>query len=1297
MSVSRALVPLLTALFFLTKTALFAQTSGWDFIQNNDFVAAVPAFEAELRQRPGSVPALVGRMFLAETVQDHDTYERTARQLLATADQPALLWLFAQMWGESPENALQRPRLPENLRLPLAVQQADTLFKYRRFAESRALLTTVLHDWNWSLTGPFDNPSGSGFVEKTPVETAAFNPAAQFRNEHGMTFGWLRRQLRSPGEPVTFEHLPTSPRLGTYYANTFLTVPTARRVALRITRGEPIKIWLDDQLLLERPRSANPDLADLETLTFDLPAGTHRLLVKLSEFPDDHEEAKIKLAFNDLQNDSEATEGDMAPDFQQKNTSLSIGLGGGRSGFVLRFTDPVSGRLMTDLLSDYTGNHISAAAPWAAEFQGIPYPNLLTATAPYQQYLLAKAWVKLGELDRCEEHFARQAEAQPNSAFVKFLLAKCFALNGKSERAERLLSSLDTATVPTFAEHYLRLQKIDEQKEETRYVGALERLLEISPTHWPVLSRYLDFLKEKGRREQIQRVVTVFLEKNPAPKWADRLEEYLKDESYKPESFKPKTDRDRERAFKQAEKRLKRTCTVADFRTVLAWQKQHDRHSDALGTYDKWLTVNPQDLDANYGRARYLFEIGRMEESLAAFRALLEHDPYKTRVHEAMGDILVEQKKEAEALACYRRAQQLQGRTDYSELTEKIEKIENRPQFGGYFTPISLTEVARERDWATRYTDEESVISLFSQQLTYLPEQQKLEAQRKVVIHILSEAGAKRWTEADLRLIGQITSAKVLKRDGSVTSPDLGGYGMAVFKNLQAGDIILAEGSMEQPMPDEIPGELLHIGILSWPAPVARATTELLLPRSLPPIYTACNRVDCQYTVRDTGDFRLLTWQWQDLPKVEEYEDAAPENYDAYAWLMMGSAPDWGRVAEWYSRKTYCRSEPNYELLDCARQLIRPNMSDEEVVETLHTFITKDVTYSFVPFLNTNYVPKKPGATLSGKVGDCKDVATLMIALLRERGIPAWYTLVSTHTFSDREPRPTMYVFNHAIVAYQLKNKPLQFADLTTDYFPSGVLPDGDCGAWGLVIRPGETALRRLPDHTLDPSVSRIEITAHASVDAEGNLLLDGQMLRHGTAAGNWRETLIPATTTDRTKRISQYFGGGVLHHLDVEALEFSNLDSINAPLRTRMRLRAFHQLDRVSNLWIMPLPLPLSTPTHKGLFAVKRYNDLDADVLFELAPVQETVDLTLPAGYVLAEMPDNQRLSTPFGDYALTFEPIPGGLRIRREVVFRQRFIHHDAFLEFKKFYLAMLDADDALLALRRQGVVATQRGRGR
>jgi hypothetical protein len=132
--------------------------------------------------------------------------------------------------------------------------------------------------------------------------------------------------------------------------------------------------------------------------------------------------------------------------------------------------------------------------------------------------------------------------------------------------------------------------------------------------------------------------------------------------------------------------------------------------------------------------------------------------------------------------------------------------------------------------------------------------------------------------------------------------------------------------------------------------------------------------------------------------------------------------------------------------------------------------------------------------------------------------------------------------------------------------------------------------------------------------------------------------------------------------------------------------MTAFNQLDRVSNLYIMPLPLPVSMPTQKALFAARRYSDLDLDALLELAPVRENVALSLPSGFELAELPQAQKIENEFGTYVLSFEKTAAGLNIRREVTLKKRFIPFDQFGDFKRFYLDMLDADDALLALRKK-----------
>jgi len=1273
---------LLVLLFF--PHIIFTQTTGWDLIRDNNFVQARPAFEAALLQNPRDEAALVGLIFLSETIRDHENYEKYANQLLDAGWKPEYVWLFQHLFTGTPEEGLRRSA-DERYRLSVwAQQQADTLFKYRRFAESTALRTTTLPDWNWNLCGPFTNLAGSGFIETTPLETRPFAGRDSFESSLDLPVRWLQNTQRKPGTAVDFGRLPQSDDPATWYANTFIDVPTARPVALRITRVEPLKIWLDDQILLERSRPTAAGEWDIETLLFDLPAGKHRLLVKIAAFPDEYAGSQIRLEFNDLENNGDD---DYEPEYDGMAEYLPQPPAA-QGQFALRFTDPATGQVYPDILSAYETPYRPATQPWRPVLEETPYLQSLLAgwqAQPqdlWRQYLVSKAYAKYAAWEAGEAFFAGLPAEHSGLSFRRFVLAKFFDANGKTERAEALLSEMDTSLAPTYAEHYIRLLKINKEQEETNYVAAIEHLLLLSPTNWNLLNRYLTFLKEKGRQQQVNNYVRRFLEQHDSPKWKNRLEDYLEDESYKPASVKPETDKEREKKYRAARRRLQTAFNLSDYALVLRYLKQKDKVDDALKTYDEILAAAPWLDFYRRQKAGFLFEKERLDEALEIVRQLLEIRPYDAGLCEMAGDIFIEKKKENEALYWYRRARKLKGREGY-DLAGKIEKLENRRVYSGYFAPVDLDAVAKYRSSLDAYPGEEAVISLFAQQLAYLPEERKFEASHKCVIHIRNEAGAKHWTEADLSLLGRITNARVIKKDGSVNSPDIGWGGMAVFKNLQPGDVILLEGSSDRGTPEEFGDEILGLDFLSWPAPVLRATYEMLLPKGQE-VYFAFNRLSEQYTKRDTGDFQLLRWEWQNLPKMEE-EEAMPENIDASAWIMYGDAPDWGRVVQWYQRKTYCRTEPNYEVLDKARALLHPGMSEQQIVETLHTFITKDINYSYVPFLNSNYTPRKPGATLSAKVGDCKDVATLMIAMLREQGIPAWYTLVSTHSFSNMEPRPTPYVFNHAIVAYQTSDGRLHFDDLTTDYFPNGVLPDSDSDAWGLVIRDGETTLQRLPNHLLDPAVTRINIDADAMLDTLGNIQLNTRVECLGVAAGNWREILLRATPEERLKKLAEYFGGGTLSHLDIESATFENLDSINAPLRAQIGLKAYRQMDLVANLYILPMPLPLSTATHKALFAADRYNDLDAQAFFELSPVRETVDLHFPAGFQLAEAPKPKSMSTRFGQYTLSCEPIPGGLRIRREVTFTQRFIRHTDFQAFRQFYLDMLKADDGLVALRR------------
>ncbi len=1272
--------PLLPLLLFISIHV--SAQNGWDLIAQNNFVAAKPAFEQAIKQNSKDESALIGLLFLSETTQDANLYESLVNDLMTLDWQSHYAWLFSTFFKQNHEVFLAKP-MPETLRLSFLNLRADSLWQKRDIKGSINSAKAYIPDWKWAITGPFYNESGSGFMTPTVVEEKTFGINESFTNAYNVNFGWVKLDPRHPFQLIDFNSLPRSRKLATYYANTFLNLEKDLKANLHITRSMPMKIWVDDQLIFQSNRTAAITEWDGETLPLALTKGTHRILVKLSEFPLEKNDARISVIFNDIYRTSNVEEGEYEPINYDYNANEP-------TQFLLRLADVESGKTIQDIGTEWAGVYAPGKLTTPIKVAKNPFLEYFkqqVKSAPQdlgKQYLLSKAFVKSKDSEDGEAHFSSLQEGGQAAAFTKFLLAKFYTLNNKSDRTEALLSEMDVATCPTLLEHYFRLVKINKEQEESAYLEHLKKMLLVSPENIDLLDKYLGFLKEKGRNEEVKQYVKIFLETHKKAFWKDQMEEYIEDDSYKPESYQPDSDKEREKEYKKARKKLKKEFDINSYHVIIEYFKFKKRPKDVLATYDEIIAAAPWGWSYKFAKTRYLFEQERLDEALVHCESYLKDQPYDQDAYEMMGDIFVEKKDMPEALKWYRKADRIYGYSEqYGGLSEKIEKIENKKRYNHLFPTYNLGEMAKSRAWETKYADEEAVVSDFIVQSTYLPDENKILTTRKAIIHILSVAGAKNWTEANLQQIGQVSSVKVLKKDGSVTSPDQS-YGTAVFKNLQPGDIILAEGTTEIEMPDELPGQFLNMHIPNWQAPIANAIYESLTPKDLA-LYYSCNRLECEPTTYDTGGFKMNRWEWNNVPKVES-EEATPQNYDAYSWIIEGNSNNWENVVKWYQQKTYCRTEPNYEVLSKARELIKPGMSQAEIVETLHTFIVKDVNYSFTPFLNTNYVPKKPGATLAGKVGDCKDVATLMISLLQEFGISAWFTLVSTHNFSNKEPLPMIYIFNHAIVAYQLDDKVTRFADLTTDYYPSGVLPNGDCGAWGLIIRDGETKLQRLPEQNINPTISNIEIKNKAVLDADGNIHLEIDMHRKGVSAGTWREQMMRATPEERVKLLTEHYGAGVMRNLDWEQIRFLNLEDINEPLHIQLVINAFRQMNKVADFYIMPLPMLQCTPTLRSLFASKRQNDVDLDDLFEIVPSKEDIYFEIPDGFNFVEIPKNKEINSAFGTYSLVFERTKSGIHITKSLQFKQRFVSHNDYPALKEFYAALLSADDTLLAMKKR-----------
>jgi hypothetical protein len=112
-------------------------------------------------------------------------------------------------------------------------------------------------------------------------------------------------------------------------------------------------------------------------------------------------------------------------------------------------------------------------------------------------------------------------------------------------------------------------------------------------------------------------------------------------------------------------------------------------------------------------------------------------------------------------------------------------------------------------------------------------------------------------------------------------------------------------------------------------------------------------------------------------------------------------------------------------------------------------------------------MPQRPSEVIKRHYGDCKDKATLLVAMLRAADIPAHLALLDVGPGMDVDSDlPGMSQFDHAIVyvpSGKSKAEPAIWIDATAEFFPVGTLPYDDQGRLALVVSPETKGLTMTP------------------------------------------------------------------------------------------------------------------------------------------------------------------------------------------------------------------------------------------
>src|SRR5256886_5512461 len=204
-------------------------------------------------------------------------------------------------------------------------------------------------------------------------------------------------------------------------------------------------------------------------------------------------------------------------------------------------------------------------------------------------------------------------------------------------------------------------------------------------------------------------------------------------------------------------------------------------------------------------------------------------------------------------------------------------------------------------------------------------------------------------------------------------------------------------------------------------------------------------------TVVDGRGRRVYTWATADVPKIEREPFAADSNgIDQY--IDVAAPVQWTDVARWYGALSRDRYAVTPALDSALASVVTHAHTLDDSLRALHRWVAQDFRYVSLSLGIGGFQPRLPGAVLATRYGDCKDKATLFIALARRLGLRA-YPLLLSSTGGIARDRPSALAFDHMIAAGERPCGCLHL-DLTSELTPFGSLPPSEQGEFGLMVHP---------------------------------------------------------------------------------------------------------------------------------------------------------------------------------------------------------------------------------------------------
>jgi transglutaminase-like putative cysteine protease len=454
-----------------------------------------------------------------------------------------------------------------------------------------------------------------------------------------------------------------------------------------------------------------------------------------------------------------------------------------------------------------------------------------------------------------------------------------------------------------------------------------------------------------------------------------------------------------------------------------------------------------------------------------------------------------------------------------------------------------------------------------------------------------------------------------------------------------------------------------------------------------------------------------VVWELKDLPAIEVEPEMPP--YEAVAARMgikyypsnpamrQKTTGSWDDIASWYNSLTLNSRTPSPALTQKVSELTAGVTDPLAQMKVLSQYMQRNIRYAAIEVGIGGFQPHNAADTFAHQYGDCKDKANLLSAMLKQVGIESYYMPIFTIRGVTNPKFPSM-AFNHVILAiklpdsvpdaglYALYKSPkygrLLIFDPTNEYVPLGYLPYYEQDNYGLVVTPNGGEIAQLP--LAAPMSNRLLRMATLKLSPTGGLSGEVNELRFGGPAEMSREQFLRTAPADRQKVVERFLGNS-LSNFSLMGATLGNLELYDQNLTLNYKFTADGYAQASGDLLILR-PRVMGGKASHILAGKKRLYPIE----FEEASRQDDIfDITLPAGYVVDELPKPVDASCPYATYKSEVTMNGNVLRYKRTYTIKDVMVKTEHLDEVREFFRA-IDADEKASAVLRRATTASAAG---